>query len=184
MKRVLSFFVVGLVSILAGYAYTGGPWPLGYHGLGELTVFFFFGVVAVCGSFFVQAAVVSPTALVASLPVGALAAAVLVVNNLRDVEGDAVAGKRTLAVRLGRSGARVEYAALLVMSYLVPVALFASGWHFILLLPLASAARAVRLHRLIRTHEDGPSLNEALAGTAALALRFSLLFALGFALAG
>ena len=176
-------FAVGLVSILAGYAYTGGPFPLGYHGLGEVTVFLFFGVVAVCGTLFVQSLRLEPIALLASIPVGALAAAVLVVNNLRDVEGDAAAGKRTLAVRWGRSGARVEYTALLATSYVVPLVLVATGWHFIVLLPLATLPRAVVLRRVIHDREDGPGLNEALAETAQLALRFSLLLALGIILA-
>jgi 1,4-dihydroxy-2-naphthoate octaprenyltransferase len=176
-------FLAGLVSMLAGYAYTGGPWPLAYHGLGEVTVFLFFGVVAVCGSVFVQSLSVPPAALVASIPVGALAAAVLVVNNLRDVDGDTRAGKRTLAVRFGPGAARAEYSALLALSYLVPAALAVSGWHFIVLLPLATLSRALVLHRALHSQEDGPSLNEALAETAQLALRFSMLLALGIVLA-
>jgi 1,4-dihydroxy-2-naphthoate octaprenyltransferase len=176
-------FAVGLVSILAGYAYTGGPWPLAYHGLGEATVFLFFGMVAVCGTVFVQSLAVSPVALVASVPVGALAAAVLVVNNLRDVNGDAAAGKRTLAVRWGRPGARAEYTALLAVSYLVPIAMAVSGWHFIVLLPLATLPRALILHGVVHSSQDGPSLNQALAETAQLALRFSMLLALGIVLA-
>ncbi len=176
-------FLAGLVSMLAGYAYTGGPWPLAYHGLGEVTVFLFFGVVAVCGSVFVQSLSVPPAALLASIPVGALAAAVLVVNNLRDVDADTRAGKRTLAVRFGRGAARAEYSALLALSYLVPAALAVSGWHFIVLLPLATLSRALVLHRALHSQEDGPSLNEALAETAQLALRFSMLLALGIVLA-
>ena len=175
-------FAVGLVSILAGWAYTGGPWPLGYHGLGELTVFVFFGVVAVGGTYFVQALELSEAALLAAVPVGGLASAVLVVNNLRDVEGDTLAGKRTLAARWGRRGAQIEYVALLLASYLSPIFLLIAGWHPLVLLPILTLPRALVLVQVIRTREDGPSLNEALAGTAGLALRFSLLLAAGIAM--
>ena len=112
---------VGLFSLVAAVAYTGGPWPLGYHGLGDLAVFVFFGVVAVCGTYYVQTLSLTPAAVAASIPVGALATAVLVVNNLRDLETDRRAGKRTLAVRLGRRRTLREYAALILLPYaLVP----------------------------------------------------------------
>ena len=176
-------FAIGLLSILAGYAYTGGPWPLGYHGLGELTVFLFFGLVAVGGTYFVQTLALSDDALIAAVPVGALAAAVLVVNNLRDVEGDAAAGKHTLAVRWGRAGARAQYAALLLASYLTPALLLVAGWHPLVLLPVLTLPRGLVMLQTIRTREDGPALNTALAGTAGLALRFSVLLAAGIVLA-
>src|SRR5690606_36493297 len=113
--------VIVLVSIAAGIAYTGGPYPLGYHGLGDVAVLVFFGFVAVCGTAYVQLAHVPVLAWWAALPVGALATAILVVNNLRDRATDARAGKRTLAVRLGRRGSLAEYAALLVVAYAVPL---------------------------------------------------------------
>ncbi len=112
--------LIGLASILAGIAYTGGPFPFGYHGLGDFFVFVFFGPVAVVGTYFVQSGAASPAAVWSSLPIGSLATAILVVNNLRDIETDAIAGKHTLAVRLGRSGTRLEYLLLGVISYLVP----------------------------------------------------------------
>lgn len=180
--------VVGLVSILAAVAYTGGPYPLGYHGLGDVAVFVFFGLVAVVGTTFVQTGATPMLAWIGAGPVGALATAILVVNNLRDVDTDRVAGKRTLAVRLGRAGARAEWAILVGVAYLIPIALVfgtppgselaQSGW---VLLPWVSAPRALRLWSVIRSSQDGPALNEALAGTAQLGFLFSLLFALGLA---
>jgi 1,4-dihydroxy-2-naphthoate octaprenyltransferase len=109
--------VIGIASILCGVAYTGGPWPLGYHGLGDVFVFLFFGLVAVSTTYFVQTARVSVDALVAGVPIGLLAANILVVNNYRDVETDRAAGKRTLAVRFGRRAARLQHAGSLVVAF-------------------------------------------------------------------
>jgi 1,4-dihydroxy-2-naphthoate polyprenyltransferase len=171
---------IGLVSILTAIAYTGGPWPLGYHGLGDLAVFVFFGLVAVAGTTFVQIGDVPPLALVAALPIGALATAILVVNNLRDIDTDRVAGKRTLAVRLGRTGARAEWATLVFGAYplaaLPWLAFGTSGW---VMLPLLSLPLAIRLARVVLRDSSGPALNEALAGTAKLSLVYALLFASG-----
>jgi len=174
---------LGAISILAGLAYTGGPYPLGYHGLGDLAVFLFFGFVAVCGTCYVQTLQLPTLAFVAAVPVGALATAVLVVNNLRDVDTDRRAGKRTLAVRLGRRGARIEYALLLALAYAVPAWLWMTGLagHAVLL-PLATAPLGVGLLRRLRPGSDGPGLNAALAGTARLALVFALLLATGLVL--
>lgn len=173
---------IGVFSILAAIAYTGGPWPLGYHGLGDVAVFVFFGVVAVAGTCFVQLGEVPALALVASIPVGALATAILVVNNLRDVETDRAAGKRTLAVRLGRTGARAEWMLLVAAAYLLaalPWLVF--GASPFVLLPWLTLPLALSLGRTIRGEEAGPPLNEALAGTAKLCLFHSLLFAIGLA---
>jgi 1,4-dihydroxy-2-naphthoate octaprenyltransferase len=130
---------LGLASIAAAYLYTGGPRPYGYLGLGDVAVFVFFGVGAVAGTYFVQALEVSRLALVASVPVGALATAILVVNNLRDIETDARAGKLTLAVRIGDPATRVYYFLLLLTAYLVPLVMWwrqlADSW---VLLPLLS----------------------------------------------
>jgi len=115
---------IGLASMAAAVAYTGGPYPLGYHGLGDVFVMLFFGFVAVLGTTFVELGRVTPLAVAASVPVGALATAILVVNNLRDIATDRVAGKRTLAVRWGERGALTEYALLLLTAYVVPVVLF------------------------------------------------------------
>jgi 1,4-dihydroxy-2-naphthoate octaprenyltransferase len=172
--------MIGLFSIAAAIAYTGGPWPLGYHGLGDAAVFLFFGVIAVCGTCYVQMLSVPWTAFAASLPIGALATAVLVVNNLRDVDTDRVAGKRTLAVRLGRSGARLEYAVLLAIAYATPISLWANATSgAAVLLPIATLPLGARLLYVISTRTDGPSLNGALANTARLGLLFGLLFAIG-----
>jgi 1,4-dihydroxy-2-naphthoate octaprenyltransferase len=171
---------VGAISILAAIAYTGGPFPLAYHGLGDLAVFVFFGLVAVVGTTWVQTGEQSGLAWICALPVGALATNILVVNNLRDVETDRIAGKRTLAVRMGRQGARAEWVGLAGLAYATPLVLWAvtgaSPW---VLLPIASLPRAVRLFGVILSSEEGPVLNQALADTAQLAFLFSLLFAIG-----
>jgi 1,4-dihydroxy-2-naphthoate octaprenyltransferase len=171
---------IGVASVVSGIAYTGGPWPLGYHGLGDLFVLVFFGFVAVCGTAFVQLGRVPDLAIAASVPVGALATAILVVNNLRDRATDERAGKRTLAVRLGRRGALIEYAALVAIAYAVPVALVAGG-RLAVALPLLSApVGAVRVRALIAAG-DGPAFNHCLAATAQLLLLFGGLFAAGLA---
>jgi len=174
--------VIGVASILAGVAYTAGPFPLGYNGLGDLAVFIFFGLVAVLGTYYAQARAVTLGAVLAAVPVGALATAILVVNNVRDADTDRAAGKRTLAVLLGRGAARAEYAVLLTLAYAAPLALWllrgASVWA---LLPLLTLPVAVRLARVVITTE-GPALNRALAGTAQLLALYGVLFALGIAL--
>ncbi len=168
---------LGLLAILSALAYTGGPAPLGYHGLGDLFVFLFFGAVAVAGTAYVQTQELTRLAVAASVPVGCLATAILVVNNLRDVETDRVAGKRTLAVRLGAPATRLEYALLLAAAYLTPPLLWLtdliSAWWWLPWLTLPLAAALVR--RVAR--ETGPALNARLAGTARLQLLFGLLFA-------
>jgi 1,4-dihydroxy-2-naphthoate octaprenyltransferase len=175
--------IVGLLSIASGVAYTGGPFPLGYHGLGDLFVFLFFGIAAVCGTYYVQAGSVSTLALGAAVPMGALATAILVVNNLRDIATDRAVGKRTLAVRLGMRGARVEYALLLGVAYLSPLVTWLAGgvtpWGLAAWLSLPLAAQPLRL--VMR--KEGRVLNQALAGTARLELVFGLAFSLGLILA-
>ena len=174
--------VLGVASIAAGIAYTAGPYPLAYRGLGEVFVFVYFGPVAVCGTELVQAGAVSALGLAASLPVGLLAAAILVVNNVRDVATDTRAGKRTLAVRIGAPAARGLYAALVLAAVLSPLALWASGLApaaALLALAALPAARAPLLAVLRRS--DGPTLNRALAGTARLHLLFGALLAAGLA---
>ncbi|HSN83330.1 MAG TPA: 1,4-dihydroxy-2-naphthoate polyprenyltransferase [Polyangiales bacterium] len=173
---------IGLASIAAGLAYTGGPFPLAYNGLGDVFVMVFFGFVAVCGTAFVQALHVPRIAWAASIPIGALATAILVVNNVRDVEGDRRARKRTLVVRFGRRGGVREYALLLVAAYATPVVMFSSGasdaW---VCLPLLTFPWAVRLSRSV-VRDRGPALNQTLAGTAKLLSVFGLLLAIGIAL--
>jgi 1,4-dihydroxy-2-naphthoate octaprenyltransferase len=176
---------VGAASILAGVLYTGGPRPYGYEGLGELFVFLFFGIVAVAGSYFVQVQRLPWEAFVCAVPVGLLASAILVVNNVRDLETDRRAGKRTLAVRLGRERTRTLYAAMLGGAFLAaPVPWILGSLDAWLLAPWAAAPLALRLLRVVRARSDGPALNGALAGTGALQLVFCLLFAGGILAAG
>jgi 1,4-dihydroxy-2-naphthoate octaprenyltransferase len=176
---------VGAASILAGVLYTGGPRPYGYEGLGELFVFLFFGIVAVAGSYFVQIQELPWQAFVCAVPVGLLASAILVVNNVRDLETDRRAGKRTLAVRLGRDRTRTLYAAMVAGAFVTAPLPWAFGsmsaW---LLVPWLTAPLAVRLVRLVRSRSDGPALNGALAGTGALQLLFCLLYSAGILAAG
>ena len=174
---------VGAASILAGVLYTGGPRPYGYAGLGELFVFVFFGVVAVVGSFYVQTEDLPWEAFALSVPVGLLAAAILVVNNVRDIDTDRRAGKRTLAVKLGREPTRALFLAMLVLAYVVPVAIvIAGGLSWWVVLPLVTLPLAGRLWRAVRARTDGPSLNTALAGTGGLLALFSLLLSVGILL--
>lgn len=174
--------VIGVFSILAGIAYTGGPFPLGYNGLGDVFVFIFFGLVAVCGTYFVQAQTVSAGAVWAAVPMGLLATAILVVNNLRDIETDAKAGKRTLAVRLGAGAARLEYDLLVGGAFLCPLVMWltgnASAW---VLLTWLLILRAALLIRSIHV-EKGRVLNKALAGTGRMELEFAMLLAIGLVL--
>jgi 1,4-dihydroxy-2-naphthoate octaprenyltransferase len=163
--------VIGVVSIASGWLYTGGPWPLGYHGLGDLWVFVFFGLVATCGTVYAQALMVPPQAWAAGAAMGALSTAILVVNNLRDRATDAKVGKNTLAVRIGTSGTRVEYIALLAIAF--GLALPLGRWPWALLaLPLA-----IQPLRRVLTQEGG-ALNPALGETARLQLAFAALLAL------
>ena len=174
--------VIGVLSIIAGVLYTGGPRPYGYAGLGEVFVFLFFGVVAVAGSAFAQLERWPLVAILASIPVGALAAAVLVVNNVRDRETDARVGKNTLAVRLGAERGRDLYTATLVVAYaaVLPIAIaHESGW---VLLAWLSAPIALRMNAVVQRHHDGPTLNGALGGTAQLELVFCVLLSAGILL--
>lgn len=172
---------LGLASIAAAYLYTGGPRPYGYLGLGDLSVFLFFGIGAVAGTYYVQALALSRLALLASLPIGALATAILVVNNLRDIETDARAGKRTLAVRLGDPATRAYFYLLLLVAYAVPLLMWwwnVAGVH--VLLPWLSLPFAARLAARMR-HDRGLALNGCLVRTARLEVVYGLLFALGLA---
>ena len=142
--------IIGLLSMASAVAYTGGPYPLGYNGLGDVFVLVFFGFVAVGGTAFVQLGRVPAEALIAALPVGALATAILVVNNIRDVDTDVKAGKRTLAVRFGRGFAVAEYAFLLVVSFTAPVVLLGRGFGALVLLPLLSTSCRPRCRQALR----------------------------------
>ena len=174
--------LIGVASILAGVLYTGGPRPYGYEGLGEVFVFLFFGVVAVTGSYFAQVERLTWEAFVLAVPVGLLASAILVVNNVRDLETDRRAGKRTLAVRLGRERARTLYAVMVCGAFVcapLPWLLGSDELSAWLLLPLAGLPLAVPVVRTVRTRTDGPSLNGALARTGLLQLVFCALLSAG-----
>jgi 1,4-dihydroxy-2-naphthoate polyprenyltransferase len=169
--------LVGVAAIAAAVLYTGGPRPYGYAGFGELAVLVFFGVVATCGSAYVQLERVPPAALAASVPVGLGAVAILLANNVRDVDGDRAAGKRTLAVRLGRARARDLFAAVVAAMFLAAALLGLARPPA--LLALAALPLAVRPVRLVRGRTDGPGLVAALAGAARLQLAVSVLLAAG-----
>ncbi|EMA03663.1 1,4-dihydroxy-2-naphthoate octaprenyltransferase [Haloferax denitrificans ATCC 35960] len=190
--------VIGLLSVASGIAYTGGPYPLGYHGLGDLFVFVFFGLVAVVGTFYVQAAsvlaaplpvgipegTVTLVAVLASLPMAAISTNILVVNNVRDKEEDATTGKRTLAVRFGYGFARAEYLAMLALAYAVPVYLWTrAGFDWYVLLPVFSMPVAARIARTVVTETRGEKLNPALEDTGKLLALYAVLFSVGLVLA-
>jgi 1,4-dihydroxy-2-naphthoate polyprenyltransferase len=175
--------LIGVASIIAGVLYTGGPRPYGYEGLGEVFVFLFFGIAAVAGSYFAQVRDFSWESLVLSAPIGLIAAAVLVVNNTRDIDTDRRADKRTLAVRIGRERSRGMYATMVLIAY--PIALI--PWLFgplraWLLLPFLTLPLAAGVIRIVSTHSDGPSLNRALAKTGQLQLFFCVLLSVGLLL--
>ncbi len=180
---------LGVLAIVAALAYTGGPFPYGYRALGEVFVFIFFGVIAVVGTAYLQALRLEPLFFVAAIPVGALTASILVVNNLRDIPTDAAAGKRTLAVLLGRERTGTEYKLLLAAAYAVPALLVlrlpaetAEPRELAVSLPLLTFPLAVSLLRKVRRFGEPRELNAVLKGTARLALAFALLFAIGLAL--
>ena len=171
--------LIGVASIAGVLGYSGGPYPLASHGLGDLCVFIFFGPVAVIGTYYVQALAWSGSALLMCLPPGLLITAILVVNNLRDIDTDRAAGKRTLAVMIGAAASRREYLLLVGLTYGAPLAAWLAGdyppW---ILLPLLSLPLAARGIKMIYT-TTGSALNEGLGRTAMLALVFSLLLAIG-----
>ncbi|MGH7856941.1 MAG: 1,4-dihydroxy-2-naphthoate octaprenyltransferase, partial [Candidatus Binatia bacterium] len=168
---------VGVASLVCAVAYTGGPWPLAYHGLGEVFVFTFFGVIAVNGTVFLQTGSVSGLSLLASVPVGCLATAILVVNNLRDAATDGRAGKRTLAVRMGEAPTRRLHYALVATAFLASAgigALIASGAALALVAMPLGVAEGLAVAR-----RRGAELNRSLAGAARLHLAFGILLAIG-----
>ena len=186
--------VVGLASIVAGITYTGGPLPYGYRGLGDLFVFVFFGLVAVAGTYYVQAAAdggwfplwipegtLPAAAVVAGLPAAGFSTAILVVNNIRDRETDAEAGKHTLAVVLGYRLSRIEWSLMAGLGYAIPVVFWLDGYPATVLLPLVTAPLAIAIGRTVWSRTDGEALNPALERTGKLLFAHSVCFALGFA---
>jgi 1,4-dihydroxy-2-naphthoate octaprenyltransferase len=191
--------VIGLLSVASGIAYTGGPYPLGYHGLGDLFVFVFFGLVAVAGTYYVQAAAtlaaplsvgIPPgtlpvAAVVAALPIAALSTDILVVNNVRDREEDATTGKRTLAVRFGYGFARAQFVAMLALAYVVPAwFLFRPGYSVAVALPYLTLPYAAVVTRTLLTETAGEVLNPTLERTGRLLAGYAVLFAAGLAATG
>jgi 1,4-dihydroxy-2-naphthoate octaprenyltransferase len=175
--------VIGVASIVCGIAYTGGPFPLGYNGLGDLFVFIFFGLVAVCATYFVQAGAITADVFLASTGVGLLAANILVVNNYRDVETDAKAGKRTLVVRFGRRFARLQFGVSLVVAFTIPVHLFLrGGYEPVILLPLAIAPLALRQVNRLEASETPAELIVLLGDTGKLLALYAVLFSAGLVL--
>jgi 1,4-dihydroxy-2-naphthoate octaprenyltransferase len=174
--------VVGALAILSALAYTGGPYPLGYHGLGELFVFLFFGLAAVLGSYYAQMLRLSVNALIPAISVGLLTMNILVVNNLRDAATDRASGKRTLAVRLGEKGTLVEFGLFLALAYLTPfgavIAGLVSPWVLLAWLSLPLGWKLFRDMQSVR----GRALNKILARAGQLDLLFSVLYSIGMVL--
>jgi len=171
--------ILGVAAILSAIAYTGGPFPLGYHGLGDLFVFIFFGLAAVAGTYYVQALSVTIAVWWMAVAMGLLTVAILVVNNLRDIENDRRSNKRTLAVRFGEQGARFEYVICLSVAYIIPVVLWGlEKLPLLSLLVFATIPLSLRLVQAVFT-DTGRTLNKALAGTGRLELFYGLSFAIG-----
>jgi 1,4-dihydroxy-2-naphthoate octaprenyltransferase len=174
--------IVGIAAIISAIAYTGGPFPLGYYGLGDVFVFIFFGLASVAGTYYVQAGVVSSAAWLMTIPPGLIVTAILVVNNLRDLENDGKAGKHTLAVIFGERFAKIEYLLCVLVAYLIlPFAAWMGIIPWLSLLAWASLPIAFRTARTVFTQKGRP-LNAALAGTGQTAFMFSVLFWIGLAL--
>ena len=175
--------LIGLFCFAAALAYSGGPFPLASHGLGDLFVFIFFGLVAVCGTYYVQALQLTPMVWLMGAIQGLLITAILVVNNLRDIQTDRHSGKRTLAVIIGERGARIEYLLLLATAYAIPFILWLGGFSSSrVILPVFSLPLAIYLTRLVWKSVGGPQFNAALASTAKLVLVYSLLLSIGLIL--
>jgi 1,4-dihydroxy-2-naphthoate octaprenyltransferase len=179
LKGGLVILYIVIASLIGILCYSAGPYPIASNGLGEVFVFIFFGPVAVLGTYYLMAGSVTPAVFVASVPVGLMVTAIIVVNNLRDIETDARAGKRTLAVIIGPWRTKVEFVFLVLFSFLIPCLMFASGrWSWVILLPLALFWKSYPVFKTI-FEQDGEILNLALADTAKLAFMFSALFAIG-----
>lgn len=178
-----SFLALGLACLVGGWSYTGAPFRLGYRGLGEVLVLLFFGFVAVTGTFYLHALRLTPLAWLVAVPMGSLISAILVVNNVRDAEGDREAGKRTLAVRLGESFARAEYAALLAVALALPVFLWMTRLAGpAVLLPGALLPWAAILARRMATTRDASVFNRTLGDTGKLQLAYAVLLSVGLVL--
>lgn len=174
--------LVGIASVLSGIAYTGGPYPLGYHGLGDLFAFLFFGVVAVTFTYYVQVGTFTLAAFLVSISAGSLITNILVVNNYRDMETDQATGKRTLVVRFGRRFALFQYQVLFLVALLIPIILARIGFSAIVLFPLLIWPWSLSLRRQLTRAREGPEYNRILAHTALFLLGYGALFSVGLAL--
>ena len=175
--------VIGVLAILSGIFYTAGPYPLGYIGLGDLFVLVFFGPVAVAGTYYLQSLEINLAVILAGLAPGLISVAILTVNNLRDIESDRKSGKRTLAVRYGRSFALTEYLSSILIATLIPVLIYLLINDHILILGCAFVSLiAIPPIKIVLSKSDGPSLNKALAVTGRLLFIYSLLFSVGWIL--
>lgn len=171
--------MIGIAAIISAIAYTGGPFPIGYHGLGDVFVFIFFGVASVAGTYYIQAGFVSPSVWWMTIPPGSIITAILVVNNLRDIDNDSKAAKHTMAVRLGEQNTKIQYLICMVTAYLI---LILVAWIGLIprttLMAWLSLPLAIQATRVVLT-QKGRTLNAALAKTGQTALAFSLLFWVG-----
>jgi 1,4-dihydroxy-2-naphthoate octaprenyltransferase len=173
---------IGVASIVCGIAYTGGPWPLGYNGLGDVFVFIFFGLVAVGATYFVQTKTITGEVMLVAVPIGLLAANILLVNNYRDAETDAAAGKRTLVVRFGRGAARLQHAVSLIAAFAVPIVFAVRDRNAWALLPLLAAPMGWRHTRRLRNASTPAGLIQLLGDTGKLLALYALLFSAGVVL--
>ena len=172
---------IGLISIASGIAYTGGPYPLGYHGWGDVFVFIFFGIIAVPGTYYLQTGFVSDYSILFGISLGALSTAILIVNNLRDADTDVKSGKRTLAVRFGKSFVRMEYIVMMILAFAIPIYILQIWDEFSLYIILFLIPISVR-HIQSLYSETGESLNLVLVNTAKFLFHFSILLSIGLIL--
>ena len=172
---------IGLISIASGIAYTGGPYPLGYHGWGDVFVFVFFGIIAVPGTYYLQSGFVSYDSILFGIPLGALSTAILIVNNLRDADTDIKSGKRTLAVRYGKTFVKIEYIIMMMVAFVIPIYILQFWDELSLYIILFLLPISVRLIQSLY-NETGISLNSVLVNTAQFLFHFSILLSIGLIL--
>jgi 1,4-dihydroxy-2-naphthoate octaprenyltransferase len=173
--------IIAILSLLSGFLYTAGPWPLGYLGLGDLFVLIFFGPVAVAGTYYAQTLDINPAVFLAGFGPGLLSVGVLAINNLRDIESDRKANKKTLAVRFGKTFAQGEYIFVILAAALIPILVYSfARAHFAMTMASLISILAIPAILSVLTKSDGPSLNKALAHTGKLIFIYSVLFSIGW----
>lgn len=171
--------LIGVLSLIFTYLYTGGPYPLAYNGLGDLFVLIFFGIIAVCGTYYALTLELTWSVFIASLAPGFLSMNILGVNNYRDIDTDKSVNKNTLQVKIGKKNSLKLYSLLMIMAFLVPIVLFIKDGYYFYLLPLAAVPLAIKLINAVKTRQ-GIELNEVLAGTGKLVFIHGILSAVGF----